>query len=109
MRGESIFSDIKLLTRIRLADHTLHEMTAVPARDCGRSNNSSHRSQQRQCLVTLENVLCCNWSDCEMIIGTIDQIVFFALYQSQQHATTDVADTLTGHCFMELGVGIAFS
>src|SRR5690606_21863585 len=44
-----------------------------------------------------------------MIIWMIDQIVFFALYQIQQHATADVADILTGHVFMKIEVSIEFS
>src|SRR5690606_16481091 len=44
-----------------------------------------------------------------MIIWMMDQIVFSALYQIQQHATADVADILTGHFFMKIEVGIQLS
>src|SRR5690606_18178197 len=44
-----------------------------------------------------------------MIIWMMDQIVFFALYQIQQHATADVTDILTGHFFMKIKIGIQLS
>ena len=67
------------------------------------------RGQERENLVTLEDVLSLNRQYREVVIGMIDQFRFFALHQVEQHATANITDFLTLHFFVKIEIGIEFT